>query len=95
MGNHVSRDALYDLMERSNKIVSKVHAVGTASEKEAIVEIGKDINRKGRLTDLLVRYEEWLRSVVPKYMGGDAEASALLEEAKRMNDANPHTEWKR
>jgi hypothetical protein len=94
MTKRVSREALYDLMERSNRIISQVHAVGSPAEKEAILEIGKSINRKGKLTDLLVHYEEWFRGAM-KYFKGDKEAEALLEEVRKMNDSNPHTEWRR
>jgi hypothetical protein len=94
MAKRVSREALYDLMERSNRIISQVHAIGSPSEKEAILEIGKSINMGGKLTDLLVHYEEWFRGIM-KYFGGDKEAEALLAEVKVMNDSNPNTEWKR
>jgi hypothetical protein len=94
MKKRVSREALYDLMERSNGVISRVHEVGSKEEKDEIVSIGFDINKKVKLTFLISRFEEWLRRV-KKYFPNGAEAAALLEEAKQMSDSNPHNEWRK
>jgi hypothetical protein len=90
----VSRESLYDLLERSNKVISKVHEVGTDHQKQEILSIGFDINSGVKLTFLISRFQEWFHGVM-RYFPEDKEAAALFEEAKQLHDSNPHNEWQK
>lgn len=90
----VSREALYDLMERSNKVISRVHEVGLDLEKRDIAGIGFNLNGGKKLTFLIGQFYEWFNNVM-KYFPDDKEAAALFEEAKQLYDSNPHNEWQK
>lgn len=90
----ISKEALYDFMERLNPVIEKIFIHGPEDLKKKIGEIGFSLNsNKNTLTRLLTQLEEWVSDVL-SHFPNDKTAKEILNEIKDMSDRNPHTEWR-